>query len=165
MTTKAEFTPEEWKTLLVGPLAVNVYMIFADPSVFGSVKEVMALTKDLAETLKKPDIPELLRFMVTDLTDKDTVKALMPEVKGDPETVKAELREMIKAAVELLDAKAEPEEAAYIRQWLYELAERTAAASKEGGFLGIGAVRVSEEEKQALAELAEILGVEAGSAS
>jgi hypothetical protein len=41
------------------------------------------------------------------------------------------------------------------------LAQKTAEASKEGGFLGIGAVRVSGKEQAALDELAEILGVSA----
>ncbi|HFQ95851.1 MAG TPA: hypothetical protein ENK30_04695 [Anaerolineae bacterium] len=159
MTTKSDFTAEEWRTLLAGPLATNVYIVVADLSVFGSIKEIMALSKDLAETQAKPDIPELLRFMVADLMDKDTVKGLMPEIKGDPETVKAQLKEIIKAAVAILDEKADPDEAAYIRQWMYDLAERTASAAREGGFLGIGSVRVSDQEKQALAELAELLGV------
>ncbi len=159
MTTKSDFTTEEWRTLLAGPLATNVYIVVADPSVFGSLKEIMALSKDLAETQAKPDIPELLRFMVADLMDKDTVQGLIPEIKGDPDTVKAQLKAIIEAAVAILNEKADPDEAASIRQWMYDLAERTAAAAREGGFLGIGSVRVSEQEKQALAELAEILGV------
>ena len=160
MTTKADFTPEAWNTLLIGPLATNVYIVVADPSVFGSIKEVMALSKDLAKVQAQPDAPELLRYMTADLADKDTIKGLMPEIKGDPETVKAQLKEMIEAAVAVLDEKADPEESTYIRKWMYDLAVDTAEASKEGGFLGIGAVRVSDQEKQALAELAEILGVE-----
>ena len=46
------------------------------------------------------------------------------------------------------------------REWLYQVGVRQANASKEGGFLGIGAVRVSEAEQNALAELAHTLGVE-----
>ena len=41
-----------------------------------------------------------------------------------------------------------------------QAAEDAAAAAKEGGFLGIGATRVSEGETAMLARLREILGVE-----
>jgi hypothetical protein len=37
--------------------------------------------------------------------------------------------------------------------------QQAAEPAKEGGFMGIGAVRVSEGEKAMLAELHEILGV------
>ncbi len=161
MTAKTDFTPEAWDALLKGPLAVNIYIVAADPSVFGSIKEVMALSKDIVETLAKPDTGELLRYMLADLQDKDTVKRLMPNVKGSPDEVKAALRAEIEAALQVLEEKATPEESQEIRQWMYDLAVRTAEASKEGGFLGIGAVRVSPQEKQALEELAELLGVEA----
>jgi hypothetical protein len=43
------------------------------------------------------------------------------------------------------------------------LAQATAEGSKEGGVLEIGAVRVSDKEHQALDELADALGVGAGS--
>ncbi len=161
MTQKSDFTPEAWRTLLMGPLATNLYIIVADPSVFGAIKESFALTKELADVQTDPNAPELLRFMVADLLDKDTVRDLMPDLKGHPETVRARLRELIDAAVAQLNEKAAPEESAEIRRWMLNLAERTASAAREGGFLTIGSVRVSDQEKQALAELAEILGVDA----
>jgi hypothetical protein len=40
---------------------------------------------------------------------------------------------------------------------LVGLAEATAEAGKEGGFLGIGAVRVSDQEKAALEQLKKTL--------
>ena len=165
MTTKSDFTPEEWNALLRGPLATNLYIVVADPSVFGSIKEVMAFSKDIIETLTQPDTAELLRFMLADLQDKNTLKGVMPEIKGDPATVKAELKKLIQASVSLLNDKATPEESQHIRQWMYDLAVRTAEAARKGGFLSIGSVRVSEQEKQALAELTQLLGVDHGAES
>ena len=60
----------------------------------------------------------------------------------------------------LLGRKA-PGEAEGFKRWLLGAAQRAAEASKEGGFLGIGGVRVSEAEKTALAEVAQALGVKA----
>ena len=66
----------------------------------------------------------------------------------------------LQIAVDLLNQKATPEEAQGIRQWLYQVAVNVATATKEGGFLSIGAVRVSDAEKAALVELAGVFGVE-----
>ena len=65
----------------------------------------------------------------------------------------------IQAAAETAAAKAAPEEVTAYKEWLYQFGVRQANAAKEGGFLGIGAVRVNEAEKNALAELAGVLGV------
>ena len=62
---------------------------------------------------------------------------------------------------EILAAKATPEEAETFRAWLIMSAQDAAEAAKEGGFMGIGAVRVSEGEQAMLAKLREILGVPA----
>ncbi len=159
MTTKADFTTEEWDALLSGPLAASIYIIVASPSVFGSIKEVTAMTKELAKAVSRPDNTELLRFMLADYQDKDTIKRVMPETKGNPDEVKAALSAYIEKTVSLLNEKATPEESSQIRAWMMDLAVTVAEASREGGFLGIHAVRVSDAEKQALAELADVLDV------
>ena len=71
------------------------------------------------------------------------------------------LAEEVVRAAEIVTAKSAEDGAAY-RKWLVYLAERTAEGSKEGGFLGINAVRVSEKESQALDQLRTALGVSAG---
>ena len=52
-------------------------------------------------------------------------------------------------------------EADEYRWWLISLAKKTAEASKEGGFLGIGGVQVSEDENAAVNELSSGLGLSA----
>ena len=43
MATKANFTPDEWKTLLQSPLIAGIAVSAADPSgLFGMLKESMA---------------------------------------------------------------------------------------------------------------------------
>jgi hypothetical protein len=161
MTTKTDFTTEEWDALLAGPLSASMYIIVASPSIFGSIKEITAMSKELTRAAARPDNTELMRFMLADYQDKGTIKRVTPDIKGKPEEVMDFLRTTIKTAVDLLNEKATPEESAQIRQWMYDLGVTVAEAAREGGFLGIGAVRVSDAEKKALAELAELLGVEA----
>jgi hypothetical protein len=55
-----------------------------------------------------------------------------------------------------------PDEAGDYIQFLLNIAKVTAESSKEGGFLGIGATRVSERETAALDRLAEALNLDAG---
>ena len=160
MTTKTDFSAEDWDALLAGPLAAGMYIIVSSPSVFGSIKEITAMTKELAKAVTRPDNTELMRFMLADYQDKETLKRVTPNVKGNAEEVKNALKALITKAVALLNEKATPEESAQIRAWMSELAVTTAEAAREGGFLGIGAVRVSDAEKRALVELAELLDVE-----
>ena len=52
-----------------------------------------------------------------------------------------------------------PEEAEAFRAWIMECAQRAADAAKEGGFMGFRAERVSQGEKDMLAQLGSALGV------
>ena len=50
MATKANFTPDEWKTLLQSPLVVGIAVSAADPSgLFGMLKESMASARALVQ--------------------------------------------------------------------------------------------------------------------
>ena len=46
-----------------------------------------------------------------------------------------------------------------MKRWLIGIAQRTAQAAKEGGFLGFGGVQVSETETGAIRDVARALGV------
>jgi len=50
-------------------------------------------------------------------------------------------------------------EADGFKSWLLSLSNRVAEAAKEGGFLGIGGTRVSEQEQSALKATAMALGI------
>jgi hypothetical protein len=80
-----------------------------------------------------------------------TVVAVAPDAE-------AQAMAALRAVVALLDAKAEPDEAAGFRGWLLRIAVITAEAGKEDqGFLGTGGVKVNEAERARLAQIAGIL--------
>ena len=83
----------------------------------------------------------------------------MKELDLKAATVREQVVEELGRVNEILDAKATPEEAAAFRQWILQAAQASADAAKEGGFMGIGATRVSEGEKAMIAKLGEVLGV------
>jgi len=60
--------------------------------------------------------------------------------------VKAKCIETLRQAGAIVDTKA-PGDAAAFKGWLRQISQPVAEASKEGGFLGIGGVSVSEAEK------------------
>lgn len=160
MTTKADFTKEEWTNLIQAPTAAGMYIMMADPNfVVGSMKEAFAVSSAIISKEKESN-SELLRSLLAEFKKTEMVK--QARLKFEEKNITAMQQtafDTLKRAVQLLSAKATPQEAAEIKTWLYDLAVKTAEAAKEGGFLGFGGTRVSEKEKTALQELAGLLGV------
>ena len=65
----------------------------------------------------------------------------------------------LSAVNDILRAKATPEEADAFRRWLLDVARAAADSAKEGGFMGFGAVQVSQGEEKMLERLRSTLGV------
>lgn len=160
MTIKTDFTAEEWKHLLQAPGAAGIYIMMSDPSfVVGSMKEALAVSGSIIQK-EKGENSELLAALLAEFKEREMVKqAQLKFEKKNVDAVKQATSAALKQAVEILDHKATSEEAAEIKAWLYDVSVKAANAAKEGGFLGFGGERVSENEKAALQEIAEILGV------
>jgi hypothetical protein len=77
----------------------------------------------------------------------------------DRRRARDEILDEMRAVHALLVEKAESEDVDDFREWIRIASQRAALAAKEGGFLGIGAKRVSEREQQMLETLGEIFGV------
>ncbi len=160
MTTKTDYTPEEWDHLLEAPMAAGMLIAVASPSVLGSIGESLSIAKGIAAAAQGAAGNELLSALLADLSNRETAKEARPQLTAkDPASARAQLLDAVRAAAAVLDQKATPAEAMAIKTWLYQLAVDAAHATKEGGFLGIGAVRVSDAEKAVLADLAGVLGV------
>jgi hypothetical protein len=129
-------------------------------SFFGMIGEMTALYK----TMTEGDVPEaasgLIEAVVAEIEDsKDAKEKLkLPETKQSA-TQAAQLVHQLGLDLEVLDRKSTPEETRAFKDWLIQIAQATAEATKEGGFLGIGAVRVSDKEQMALATLRHELGI------
>ena len=72
---------------------------------------------------------------------------------------KAAVLERVKQAVTLVAQKASPTETDAYRQMIVAIAGNAANASKEGGFLGFGGVRVSDKEQAFMEEVKRAAGV------
>lgn len=166
MTTKANFTPDEWKILLQSPLIVGIAVSAADPSgLIGMLKESMASARALVQANSDPNADELVKAVAGDFETsegrgfaQEGVKAMLAGAK--PADIKAKAVGALRAVSVLLANKAPADAIAY-RTWLAGIAKAVAEAAPEGGFLGFGGTRVSDAEKATVGDIATALGVPA----
>ena len=162
MSSKEDYSSEEWELLVDAPMQAAVTIVLASPGgPFSASKEMWAALKKMVTVSQDPTATPLMRDLGVSFQDKDTVKATQP-TKEDlrrPESYMRQALDHLKQVAVLLDEKASADEAAQVKSWLVEVAQKTAEAGKEGGFMGIGGVRVNEAEEAALNNIAAALGV------
>ena len=166
MTTKADFTQEQWQLILDVPIMVGMGVMIAGKSGLGTMKESFALTKEMIDAVKGHADNELIQAVVNArLKDKEKSSA---EVLTDNPYTGQGREGLVDAAAQkceqlcaLLAEKCGQQEAQEFKQWSMGIGEKVAMAASEGGFLGFGGEQVSEGEKQALAKISGALGVEA----
>jgi hypothetical protein len=167
MSSKTNYTAEEWKLVLKAPLMAGLAVVAASPSgPLGALREMFAVGKLVAETKTQADARsgspnELLGSLVADLgSPEGRAQMDASELRGlAPAQLRTHALEACRAVAALVDRKASREEAEGIKRWLVGVAQRTAEAAKEGGFLGFGGTQVSETETATIREVAQALGV------
>ena len=134
MTSKQDFTDEEWTRIRRAPLVAGVAISLADPGgPIEMAKETMATVR--AATLP-PSQEELLAAVALDIQAMTQHKQ-NPLGDFKPRGGQQVLEEL-KGVNQLVTAKATSEEAEAFRRWLLAAAQAAADAAKEGGFLGFG---------------------------
>lgn len=164
MADKSTFTPEEWKKLLSSVMLTGMAVTMADRSgLWGMLKESFAGTKSLLTSGAEANANPLIKAVLDDLKTSEGRTAAREDLKAALEGAKTpeEGQQRAMAALQgvqsILAAKA-PQDAPAFVTFLNDVADKTANASNEGGFLGFGGVAVSDAEKKALAEIATALG-------
>jgi hypothetical protein len=161
MATKSDFTADEWSQIQRAPFMAGLAVVAASPSgPFGVVKELFAVGKMLGEVKSQGTSNDLIKALVADIEAGAKDLSAPAELKGKtPEQVKSYAIESLRQVAALIDKKTKPDEAQGFKQWLVSVAQKVAEAAKEGGFLGFGGTRVSEEEAATIKELSTTLGV------
>ena len=166
MAKKADFTSEEWQRILSLPQVASLYLALASPSnPLGLAQEMVASTRGIVEALKSSSGNELIDAVAADIREKaEKRERLEPPLKtgNDLNEMKAECLRACRDVAALLSQKAPADAQAY-KQWVYQAAQNSANAAKEGGIFGIGGERVSEAEAAALKEIATALDIETAS--
>lgn len=154
MTTKEDFTEDEWRRIVRAPFVAGMAISLADPGgPIEATKETMATLK---QATSPPSREQLLAEVALEVqamvqAKQSPLSGYRPTGDGSPagEQVLEELR----AVQALVAAKAAPEETAAFGRWLVAAAQAAAEAAKEGGFMGFGAVLVSEREEAMLVQV------------
>jgi hypothetical protein len=144
MTTKAAFSPEEWKVVLEGPPTAGMIVITAAHG--GMWRETVAMSKAYVEARAQHGESELLDEIVAAKPHMDHTRY------HSPEELKASGLAHIRDAVALLESKATAEERADYGRFVLNLANKVAAAHREGG------QDVSPAEAEAIQEITAALG-------
>ena len=144
MTTKAAFSPEEWKAVLEAPPTAGMIVITASHG--GTFRETFAMSKAYAEARAQHGESELLDEVVAAKPKTDHTLYHSPEELRDHGL--GQLRDV----VALLESKATSEEVEDYRRFVLAVADKVANAHREAG------QSVSPAEAQAIEQISAALG-------
>ena len=160
MTSKADFTDEEWTRIKRAPFVAGMAITLADPGgPIEAVKESAATLKTVLAAAEQGGHGELVDAAAREVTDearhrKNPLSGFKPTGGAN---AGVEILDELGGVYRIVAEKATPEEAAGLREWLLTSAQNAANAAKEGGFMGFHAERVSKGEQQMLDRLGEVL--------
>ena len=158
MTTRTDYSPEQWQAIRNAPQLVALATAAAGNSgLFGSLSEGVSVAGTVSSALKgdQPLMREIfakeeletaqneIRTSIKSITDKKALNTYLENSAADAAM----------AAITALSAKGAGAEADAYRQMLTGIGTKVANAAKEGSFLGFGGERVSDGEKKFLARL------------
>lgn len=162
MTGKSDFTTDEWSQLIESTMLASVAITAADPhGLWGMLQEGWANAQGLMAA-RQSSTP-LIKAVVEDLTTSEGRTIARDDIKkrleGAPAAdISARALTGLTSVAALLDAKAGAD-AGPFKQWIYDQAKNVAEAGTEGGFLGFGGVKVSDNEKATLKQIAAALKI------
>src|SRR3954469_18191166 len=159
MTSKSDFTEEEWSRRKRAPFIAGMAISLADPGgPIEAVKETAATLRTVTGAAESGGRGELVDALAREVTE-EAKQRQNPLAGFRPKgaTAGVEILDELRQVNRIVSEKATPEEAAAYREWLQTAAREAADAAKEGGFFGFHAKRVSEGEQRMLDKLAEVL--------
>jgi hypothetical protein len=160
MTSKSDFSEEEWTRLKRAPFLAGMAISLADPGgPIEAFKETSATLKSVLAAAEGGGEGELVNAIAGDVRNqaqerKNPLAGFKPS-KGA--TAGVEILDELGEVNRIVSEKATPEEAEAVRLWLLAVAQEAANAAKEGGFMGFHAERVSEGEQRMLDQLGRAL--------
>jgi hypothetical protein len=160
MTSKADFTDDEWTQLKRAPFIAGMGISLADPGgPIEAFKETSATLKSVLAAAQGGDRGELVSDLAREASEdarqhKNPLGGFKPTKAA---TAGVEIVDELRDVNRILAGKASPEDATAVRAWLLDVAQAAANAAKEGGFMGFHAERVSEGEQRMLDSLREAL--------
>jgi hypothetical protein len=159
MTSKADFSEQEWTRLKRAPFVAGMAISLADPGgPIELVKETAATLNTVRAAAESGGRGELIDAIARDAVGEARErKSPLQDFKPRGALAGQEILEELAEVNGIVSAKATPEEADAYREWLWAAAQEAANAAKEGGFMGFHAQRVSEGEQKMLGSIRDAL--------
>jgi hypothetical protein len=160
MGIKDQLSAEQFKVLCNAPFAAAAYAAVASGGGFEMVSELLNASKFMGQQIKaggETGYGALVDGVLADMKSMshDEVRALTIHYEGkDPAALRAQVKQVVADAGAIVAGM--PDADGY-KRWILDIG-KTVVATKTGGFLGIGAKSVVDEQEQAaLDELAAML--------
>ena len=146
MTSKSDFTTEEWQLILEAPPSAGMIVVTAQRG--GSFRETIAMARAYVEARQQHGESELLDAIVAAKPERDHTHY------HSPEELKQHGLQHLRDSVVLLESKATPVEVDEYRRFIVTLSNKVATAHREHG------QEVSESEQSAINEISEALNAQ-----
>ena len=146
MTSKADFTAEEWQLILEAPPSAGLIVVTAQRG--GLFRETIAMAKAYAEARQQHGQSQLLDDIVAAKPERDHTHY------HSPDELRQHGLQHLRDSVGLLESKATPEEVNEYRQFIVTLTHKVAAAHREHG------QEVSEAEQTAINDITAALNAD-----
>jgi hypothetical protein len=158
MTTKSDFTEEEWTRVRRAPFVAGMAISLADPG--GPIELAKESSASLKSATNPPTREQLLAEIALDIQSmmQQRQNPLSDFKPTDASQARQQILDELKAVSDIVSSKATAEEAAAFKQWLLTTSQAAADAAKEGGFMGFGAEQVSQGEKDMLSQVSAAIG-------
>jgi hypothetical protein len=158
MTTKSDFTEEEWIRVRRAPFVAGMAISLADPG--GPIELVKESTASLKSATNPPTHEQLLAEIALDVQamTQQRQNPLSDFKPNNAMLAGQQILDELRAVITIVSSKAAAEEIAALKEWLLTTAQAAADAAKEGGFMGIGATQVSQGEKAMLDQVRTAIG-------
>jgi hypothetical protein len=158
VTTKSDFTEEEWVQVRRAPFVAGMAITLADPG--GPIelaKETMATIKSAINPSSREQLLAEVALDIQSMTQqRQNPLSDYKLSKGAP--AGQQILDELRAVKGIVASKATPEETGAFSQWLLTTAQAAADAAKEGGFIGFGAEQVSRGEQAMLDQVRSAIG-------
>jgi hypothetical protein len=164
MSSKANYTAEEWELLSSAPFVVGASLIVVEPSgLWGILKEIFSAFMATGTGKVQFHDNELIQAIFADTHQRQAPESVSSYAKLSQEVRRQQMQTDALAHCRkvnhVLAQKALPQETLEYKAWLLAVAKHVAGADKEDGFLGLTGRRISEAELEYLHTIAEALGI------
>jgi hypothetical protein len=173
---RENFTTEEWSTLIHAPMQAVMGICLADRvdpvSFLQNVRSGIAIVSE--EVQHSDVVGDLTPALLGGLAELDAADTLAGErlllkkqfeLLGLIQTFKTAkegrdyaIAYLCRVAV-VLDTKVTDVQASELKQWLVSVATKVAETDRKGGMMGLGASRISDQERAMLKKMSEALGL------